>query len=246
MLKNSFTFLPKVGRRTEQSIWSQKILTWSDFLLKEKVKGFSKEKKDRCDVILKQAGKALIEEDANFFLKFPLKEQWRLYDEFKEKVLFLDIETGSSNKELTVIGVFDGFEYGSFVKGVNLERDAFFKLLNRYKMLVTFNGAAFDIPTIERYFNRAIQMPHFDLKHAAAALELKGGLKEIELKLNLKRPSHLYGNPVELWRAFHASKDKEYLELLLEYNEEDVVNLKPLADLCFREIKKRLLTPFSS
>src|SRR3989344_2854276 len=246
MLKNSFTFLPKVGRRTESRLWSQKILTWNDFLVKEKVKGFSKEKKEQCNLMLKQASKALIEEDANFFLKFPLKEQWRLYEEFKEKVLFLDIEIGTSNKELTVIGMFDGFEYGSFVKGVNLERDTFFKVLERYKLLVTFNGAAFDIPIIERYFNRAIQMPHFDLKHAAASLGLKGGLKEIEIKLNLRRPSRLYGNPVELWRAFHASKDREYLDLLLNYNEEDVVNLKPLADYCVKEIKKRLLSGFSS
>ncbi len=79
-------------------------------------------------------------------------------------------------------------------------------------------------------------MPHIDLKPLCVNLELKGGLKEVEKVLNLKRPPHLYGNPVELWKTFHASGDREYLDLLLEYNREDCENLKGVMDYVYEEM----------
>ena len=52
---------------------------------------------------------------------------------------------------------------------------------------------------------------------------------------SLKRPAHLYGNPIQLWKAFHVSGDREYLELLIEYNREDVENLKLIADIVYQK-----------
>ena len=85
-----------------------------------------------------------------------------------------------------------------------------------------------------------ITIPHIDLKPLCAQLGLVGGLKEVEKLLNLKRPDHLHGNPVELWKAFHASGDKEYLELLLEYNREDIENLKGVMDFVYKELTNRI------
>ncbi|MBW3022318.1 ribonuclease H-like domain-containing protein, partial [Candidatus Woesearchaeota archaeon] len=42
---------------------------------------------------------------------------------------------------------------------------------------------------------------------------------------------------VDLWKAYHASGDKEYLQLLVQYNEEDIVNLKPLMEYCYKRLK---------
>ena len=63
----------------------------------------------------------------------------------------------------------------------------------------------------------------------------------IEEEVGIKRPIHLkaYGeNPIDLWRAFLASGDKEYLDLLIQYNEEDIINLKPLMEYVYGKLKK--------
>ena len=68
----------------------------------------------------------------------------------------------------------------------------------------------------------------------------KNGLKQIERDLNLKRPANLYGKPYDAYKAFLASGDKEYLELLIKYNEEDIINLKPIMEYCYNNLKKNL------
>ena len=44
---------------------------------------------------------------------------------------------------------------------------------------------------------------------------------------------------MELWKAFHASGDREYLELLLEYNREDVENLKAVMGKVYGKMKEK-------
>ena len=56
--------------------------------------------------------------------------------------------------------------------------------------------------------------------------------------LGLKRPTHLYGNPVDAWKTFHASGDREYLELLLDYNREDVENLKRIMEVVYDKLNR--------
>ena len=40
---------------------------------------------------------------------------------------------------------------------------------------------------------------------------------------------------------YKGGGDKYYLDLLVEYNEEDIVNLRQLADYAFSELKKKTL-----
>ena len=96
-----------------------------------------------------------------------------------------------------------------------------------------------DLPKLKKLGVR-FEMIHIDLKPLCVNLGLVGGLKEVEKMLELGRPTHLYGNPIDLWQAFHASGDKEYLDLLLEYNREDCENLKGLMEFVWREMKKNL------
>ena len=62
---------------------------------------------------------------------------------------------------------------------------------------------------------------------------LTGGLKAIEKKLKISRAKEVQdiaGNDaVYLWQQFKATGNKKYLNLLVQYNEEDIVNLEPLA-----------------
>ena len=63
-------------------------------------------------------------------------------------------------------------------------------------------------------------------------LGLAGGLKEIEPMVGIQRPSHLRGSATDAWKAFWASGDHEYLELLIAYNEQDAVSLYQLMEWC--------------
>ncbi|MBS3123849.1 ribonuclease H-like domain-containing protein [Candidatus Woesearchaeota archaeon] len=230
MIKNSFVFLKKISRGMEQKFWKQGLKDWPDFLQAKKVIGLSLERKNDLDKELRLAQQALLENDSFFFVgKLPSKEMWRLYDYFKEEAGYLDVEINGRG-EVILVGISNYYQTNSFVGGFNLEQKTLEKELKKYKLLITFNGSAFDLPKLKKQFKLDIPVPHLDLKPLCLNLGLKGGLKEIEKQLNLKRPPHLYGNPVELWKAFHASGDKEYLNLLLDYNKEDIENLKAVAD----------------
>jgi len=137
-----------------------------------------------------------------------------------------------------VVGISNYYNTNTFVKGFNLENNLLEKELSKYKLLITFNGSSFDLPKLKKQLQLEVKMPHIDLKPLCVKLDLKGGLKEVERILNLKRPEHLYGNPVELWKAFHASGDREYLELLVDYNKEDIENLKGVMNHVYKKMRE--------
>jgi uncharacterized protein YprB with RNaseH-like and TPR domain len=74
---------------------------------------------------------------------------------------------------------------------------------------------------------------------------LNGGLKKIEKQLNIRRRQiveGLYGgDAAQLYRMWRGSGDDYYLRLLVEYNEEDTINLKRIAEHVYRELKKMQL-----
>ena len=115
-------------------------------------------------------------------------------------------------------------------------------------MVVTFNGAAFDLPFIRRHF-RHVSLPaaHIDLRFLLRRLGLKGGLKQIECELHIRRADGVEGlngyDAVLLWQA-HQWGDPEALERLIAYNREDTVNLEILMRLAFETMKRRLLSPY--
>ena len=239
MIKNSFVFLEKVGKNLEKSIWKQEINDWNDFLRIDKIKGISKLKKEYYNRRIKEASDALIEENYNYFKeKLPQKEMWRLYTEIKEECCFLDIEINGNGK-IILVGISDYYNTNFFVKGVNLDCNNLERELSKYKAIITFNGGAFDLPKLRKELGLNQNLIHIDLKPLCVNLGLKGGLKEVEKRLSLGRPSHLYGNPIDLWQAFHASGDKEYLDLLIEYNREDCENLKSVMSYIWKELTKK-------
>lgn len=238
MIRKSFIFLEKIGKLKEKKIWKQGITDWEGFLKAEKINGVSKFKKHYYDQKIKEASIELSKDNYNHFVdKLPNKEMWRLYPEIKDESCLLDLEVDSYGKVI-LIGISDEYNTNFFVKGVNLELVK--KWLEKYKLVITFNGSSFDLPKMRKQLGIEINKPHIDLKPLCIKLGLKGGLKKIEKVLGLKRPTKLLGNPVELWRAFHASGDKEYLDLLIEYNKEDVENLKFVMEHVYRELEHKL------
>ena len=69
---------------------------------------------------------------------------------------------GNGRQGITVIGLFDGQEFRSFVRGHNLH--AFEEQLRRYDLLVTFNGKTFDLPCIERDLGIPIYQAQIDMR----------------------------------------------------------------------------------
>lgn len=240
MIQQSFIFLDRISKKTEQNIWNQNIKNWNDFLKKDNIKGISQQKKYYYDRKIQEAQEAIRQEKPEYFLnKLPKIEMWRLYSYFKENCCFLDVEIDSYGK-IVVVGISNYYQSNFFVKGANLDSSFLNHELKKYKIIITFNGSSFDLPKIKKQFQIEINKPHIDLKPLCINLGLKGGLKQVEKQLNLKRPAHLYGNPVDLWKAFHASQDKEYLDLLLDYNAEDIENLKGVMDNVCGELEQML------
>ncbi|MCK4669959.1 MAG: ribonuclease H-like domain-containing protein [Nanoarchaeota archaeon] len=244
MIRNSFIFLKNIREQMEKNLWEVGIHTWSDFLDAKDVPGISKQKKYFYDAQLEKAQKNLeVENMAYFAAQLPSVYHWRLYDHFKEEIVYLDIETGSRNDNITVIGLSDGVDTKIMLKGQNMHREILLDELSKHKILVTFNGGTFDVPILQKYFGFKLEMPHIDLRHVCAKIGLNGGLKEIEKKLGINRPEELEclrgHNAVELWKMWCVTHEERFLDLLIKYNEEDILNLKPIADHAINELWKR-------
>jgi uncharacterized protein len=254
MITRTFSFLPGIGEQKEKELWSNGIDSWNKFIESKEIKGFSSRVKIGYDAELRNAKNALYDNSSSYFAdKLNSKHNWRLYDYYREETVFLDIETTGLSKYdyITMVGMYDGNESNIMVKGINLDGDEMAKYLSSKNLIVTFNGASFDLPMMRKKFPSLGEVfdniPHVDLRHVCADLGLKSGLKKIEKKLGIKRNNfHVErlhgGDAVKLWHMWLNSKDRYYLDLLLEYNEEDIVNLKPIMEYCNKEMKKRILS----
>ena len=151
---------------------------------------------------------ALAAGDVAFFQDMlPSRESWRLYTEFADRALFLDIETTgltAAYDDVTVIGALGGGRLALFVRGVNLDR--FPAYVAQFPLLVTFNGSLFDVPFLRAHFPIArLDQAHIDLRFVLASLGHRGGLKAIERRLGLARDASIEGvdgfEAVWLWRC---------------------------------------------
>jgi len=180
-----------------------------------------------------------------FYDRLPSAERWRLYRDFQHNCGFLDIETtgvSSDDHEITVIGLYDGELMHQFVSGDNLE--GFEDAIEAFALVVTFNGARFDLPFIASFFrNFEFRQAHIDLRHVVRRLGYRGGLKSIEPLFGICRNPEIGEmggyEAVLLWHE-HVRGNPKALPRLLEYNEADVVNLKTIMDIAWERLQREL------
>jgi len=247
MLTNSFVLLDGIGPKRESTFWRQGLETWDGFIKETKVRGISDDRKAQLDSRLVTATERLMDGDSSYFANhLAQREQWRCLREFGSSIAFVDIETTgiSYRSPITVIGVYDGTRMHTLVRGQNLNQENIKAILSSVSILVSFNGASFDLPMIEYNFPGTVpKVPHVDLKHALRRLGLSGGLKAIEREMGVERDrrvEYMTGqDAVYLWKLWEKHGKRNALDLLVEYNAADCKNLKTLADFAYRSLKMR-------
>jgi len=247
MIEHTFCILDGIGEKSERRLWSEGVLTWKDFTEAAELPGISTERKTLYDSMLRRDDLELAARNAGYFSsRMKRREHWRLFEAFKEGAVCLDIETNGFQPHyggvVTVVGLYDGFEYKALVRGDNLTAENLNRELSQYKCLITFYGASFDVPFILRSFSEVrFNIPHFDLCFAAKRLGLTGGLKKLEQSLGIIREDAVRGldgyDAVKLWEAFRGGS-AEALDLLITYNREDTVNLQRIAEIFYAGLRQ--------
>ncbi|MCA0360924.1 MAG: ribonuclease H-like domain-containing protein [Armatimonadetes bacterium] len=238
MLQKTFCHVPGIGSRMEQSLWEQGCDSWLTFLDRPAEFEIGTADRERAIHTVEKSVTALEEKDHQFFWRaLGSKEAWRAWPEFRDRILYLDIETdgGREGDAVTMIGLYDGTTFTALTKGNDLAN--FPDMLSEAGMIVTFFGLGFDVPMLQRAFPRTpFDQIHLDLCFSLKRLGIRGGLKKIERQLGLSRSDETDGltglDAIRLWRE-HLRGDADALRILTEYNREDVVNLEHLAQVTY-------------
>jgi uncharacterized protein YprB with RNaseH-like and TPR domain len=247
MLRNTFLHIPGIGPRREHGLHSRGIRTWDKFMADPDRSGLSKSLAHIAAEWLEESFYRLGAKDAAFFAGcLPPGERWRLWDDFQHEAVFLDIETtglGPPIDYVTVVGLHDAAGTHSYVRGENLFM--FPEAIGRYRLIVTFNGAQFDLPFLRARMGDIFENhAHIDLRFVLRKLGYRGGLKSIEKQLGIRRPDELEGmdgfEAVRLWQN-HLRGMSGSLEKLVAYNRQDVENLRPLISFAYEALRASAL-----
>ncbi len=231
MLTGTFCCFRGIGEDAEHSLWERGCLTWQAFQRLQRLP-FSEAK---TQSVLRQMGEARIALQAGiadwFLNRLTPATRIRVLPHFPESTGYIDIETTglSLDHEITTVALYDGSDVSVFVQGQNLPD--LLKELPRFRLLVTYNGARFDLPFLRKRFGVDLQTPHLDLMPVLRQLGLRGGQKHIEKCLGLVRNGAEDADgrqAVELWHRYRDG-DADALVRLARYNARDTVNLAALA-----------------
>ncbi|MEX5213442.1 MAG: ribonuclease H-like domain-containing protein [Nitrospiraceae bacterium] len=245
MIESTFLFLPGIAAVRERQLWSSGISTWQTFLEARRIPRISETWKMHYDEVVKAARDQYANENPDWFApRLKPREHWRLYEWLRPRAVFLDIETAGPFGEITVVGLFGQGRMTQLVRGETLTEECLSEHLSQYSLLVTFNGAGFDLPCLRAQFPRLrLNHAHLDLRFAGRALGWKGGLKQVERRVGIERPAGIDGldgwDAVRLWNQWRHGHDPAALDRLLAYNAADCINLEPMADLLYCGLREQ-------
>ncbi len=247
MLESSFIFLNGIGETTERRLWADGVTHWREFLETSTTLGIGPARKAlynrEVERIWEDCQRARWRMVAG---RFKAAHHWRLFEAFRTRTVFLDIETNgypASVGKITMVGLYSNHSMTTLVRHQNLTQNRLQEELSNYDLIVTFFGSGFDLPYLRASYPRVdLSHAHFDLCFAARRLGLRGGLKHIESELGFARSGDLQGldgwDAVNLWHDWQAGNERAG-ETLRAYNEADVRNLEPFADYLYRALRER-------
>jgi uncharacterized protein YprB with RNaseH-like and TPR domain/predicted nuclease with RNAse H fold len=246
MLQQTFIHIPGIGPQTEREMWANGIRSWDDADQFEKRFGvLGARLQHRLDDYLPLSREAVRTKNAGFFQRLSgLGEAWRVFPEFSDQCVYLDIETTGLSTvfdSVTVVGLYDGRRYSVYVQNNNL--DELQDQLKKYSVVVTFNGSGFDLRFLRSAFPGITLPPmHIDLRWVSRRLGFRGGLKEVERSLDIHRSASVADvtgyEATVLW-AKHLRGDRAALDKLIEYNTADVVHLKAMMEICYDKLSQQ-------
>jgi hypothetical protein len=230
VLTNTFIHIQGIGVKTEQTLWSSGLTEWNS-ISSPAAPEVPARLRWRLSTGIEESIEHLNENDPAYFSKrLPGNQCWRLFQEFRSSIAYVDIETTGLDRdynEITTIALYDGHSIRTYVQGDNLQK--FVEDIQAYRTMVTYNGRSFDAPFIERFFNFKLNHAHIDLRYILFSLGFRGGLKGCETQLGIHR-GDLEGVDgflaVHLWDLFKRKRDEKALETLLAYNVQDTINLE--------------------
>ncbi len=232
MLQNTFIHIQSIGAITEQRLWESGLRDWDTFSDNISIP-ISTGRKYLLKEGIGESKRHLYQGNPVYFSKLLASNQsWRFFPEYRDSMVYLDIETTGLDRyyhSITTIALYDGNEIKTYVHGQNL--DDFIEEINKYKVIVTYNGKCFDVPFIENYFNIRLDHAQIDLRYVLYSLGYRGGLKRCERQLGMDRGdlSDIDGFfAVLLWDDYQKTGDPKALETLLSYNIQDTINLENL------------------
>lgn len=236
MLEHTFRHLPHIGVQREKALRLEGCGCWRDILdAPRPLAGLDLFAWDDVCAAAERSQRALEADDVAYFAAaLPAAEHWRLLARWFGQASFFDIETSglAADSVVTLVCCFHGGQPLRFLAGENL--DDFLELLDEVKLLVSFNGASFDVPRVlDRFHIPALPCGHIDLRWLCHHAGWRGGLKKIERGLGLRRPADLEGlggaEAVWLWQAWSERGDARARRTLERYCAADTVMLKLLA-----------------
>lgn len=247
-IENSFIPVEGVGETTERRLWERGVHTWDAFDPGLDIHGIGTTTADRIDSFIADARSRLDDGDAAYFDRcFPSGERWRLYEDFRDRTCFFDIETTGLDEHrhrVTTVSFHRAGETTTLVAGDDLTADRVTAQFRAADLLASFNGARFDVPFLEASFDVDVDTPHLDLLYPCRRAGFSGGLKSIEQTLGIDRDRRdLSGrDAVRLWHEYERG-DRDALETLVSYNRADTENLRVLADTVCETLHQDVFAP---
>ncbi|MBU0677747.1 MAG: ribonuclease H-like domain-containing protein [Verrucomicrobia bacterium] len=235
MIRGALQHLPGVGRERLRLLQNAGITDWRQLAEDVPLSGIGPvtQKKLQAEVLRCEA--ALAEGNIRYLVSGIRKsDQWRVLGHFFDHASYFDIETSGLDidSRITVICCLHRGKLYTFTKNENL--DEFVDLLDDVDLLVSFNGASFDVPRVVSEFHiPELPCPHIDLRWLCYYESLRGGLKTVEKSMGIERPTDLVGvdgeEAVWLWEMWERGGNGKARERLLRYCAADVLSLRLLA-----------------
>jgi len=176
-----------------------------------------------------------------FFASWLRRAYWGVGQLREALEAYLDIETTGLFpylNDITVIGIYLVHDkVGRFVQlvGEQVTKGNLLQALKGVDRIYTYNGSRFDLPFIQCALDVDLinNFQHHDLMYDCWRNNLYGGLKAVEQQLGIdRRLKDINGyEAVRLWWKYQNERDRHALGTLLEYNKEDVLNLKTLREM---------------
>jgi uncharacterized protein YprB with RNaseH-like and TPR domain len=230
LIDECFIHLEGIGEKTSEKLKELGFMNWQQCMDNTGSLPFNGNKREKFIRNILDSQKAVEESDIAYLVaNYPTREHWRVLAEFFHEATWFDIETtGISwyDNHATVISAYMDGKLLDFKYGENL--DDFLELVDRSRLLVSFNGSGYDIPFLEQtYHIPSLDCPHVDLRWISYHMGYRGGLKIIEKSVGIERPGEVSGidglEAIDLFYRWQGG-DSDAGRKLMVYCRADVIS----------------------